>query len=229
MTTQQNATQNATQADTQADTRTSTQAVAQAGAGADNRTALLVIDVQESFRQRESWQAASDPEVAVQVARLVEYARSAGHLVVWVLHTEPGSNGVFDPALGHVRYIDGLAPAAGEPQLAKTSHNAFTTTNLQQILTEHGIRSLITCGIRTEQCVETTTRLGSDLGYDVTFVSDATATEPIPHRDAPAGRPLAEVLADPRTLLPADIIARTEYALAGRFATVTTVKELTGS
>jgi nicotinamidase-related amidase len=192
-------------------------------------TALLVIDVQESFRQRESWQAASDPDVAVQVAELVDFARAQGHLVVWVLHSEPGTGTVFDPANGHVRYIAPLAPAAGEPQLTKTSHNAFTTTNLQQILTERGIRSLITCGIRTEQCVETTTRLASDLGYRVTFVADATATEPIPHPDAPAGRPLAEVLADPGTLLPADIITRTRYALAGRFATVTTVKELTGS
>jgi nicotinamidase-related amidase len=192
-------------------------------------TALLVIDVQESFRQREGWQAASDPEVAVKVARLVEYARSRGHLVVWVMHSEPGTGTVFDPALGHVRYMDGLAPADGEPQLTKTSHNAFTTTNLQQILTERGIRALITCGIRTEQCVETTTRLASDLGYQVTFVTDATATEPIPAPGAPAGRPLAEVLADPGTLMPAEIIARTRYALAGRFATVTTLKELTGS
>ncbi|MBD0735426.1 isochorismatase family protein [Streptomyces sp. CBMA29] len=192
-------------------------------------TALLVIDVQESFRQRESWQAASDPEVAVQVARLVDHAREQGHPVIWVLHSEPGSGTVFDPESGHVRLIDGLTRAEGEPLLTKTAHNAFTTTNLQQILTARGIRALITCGIRTEQCVETTTRLASDLGYDVTFVVDATATEPIEHRDAPAGRPLAEVLADPRTLLPADIIARTEYALAGRFATVSTVKELTGS
>ncbi|MET9222229.1 MULTISPECIES: isochorismatase family protein [unclassified Streptomyces] len=192
-------------------------------------TALIVIDVQESFRQRESWQAASDPEVATRVARLVDHAREQGHPVIWVLHSEPGSNTVFDPESGHVRLIDGLTRAEGEPLLVKTAHNAFTTTNLQQILTARGIRSLITCGIRTEQCVETTTRLASDLGYDVTFVVDATATEPIEHRDAPAGRPLAEVLADPRTLLPADIIARTEYALAGRFATVSTVKELTGS
>ena len=44
-----------------------------------------------------------------------------------------------------------------------------------------------------------------------------------------AGRPLAEILADPRTLKVEDIIARTEYVLAGRFATVTTVAELTGS
>ncbi|MCL2734472.1 MAG: isochorismatase family protein [Actinomycetia bacterium] len=200
-----------------------------AGEAAQPDTALLVIDVQESFRQRESWQAASDPEVAVQVARLVDFARARGHLVVWVLHSEPGSGTVFDPANGHVRFIAPLAPVAGEPQLTKTSHNAFTTTNLQQILTERGIRSLITCGIRTEQCVETTTRLASDLGYRVTFVADATATEPISDPEAPAGRPLAEVLADPGTLLPADIIARTRYALAGRFATVTTVKELTGS
>lgn len=196
---------------------------------ANGNTALIVIDVQESFRQRESWQAASDPDVADKVALLVEHARLHGRPVVWVLHAEPGSGTVFDPALGHVRLIEGLAPAAGEPVLTKTAHNAFTTTNLQQILTERGIRALVTCGIRTEQCVETTTRLASDLGYDVTFVTDATATEPIEHRDAPAGRPLAEVLADPRTLLPAEIIARTEYALAGRFATVTTVKELTGS
>ncbi|MFI0719740.1 cysteine hydrolase family protein [Streptomyces sp. NPDC021224] len=192
-------------------------------------TALLVIDVQESFRQRESWQAASDPDVAAKVAALVDHARGRGHLVVWVLHAEPGTGTVFDPAGGHVRLIDGLDPRDGEPLLTKTAHNAFTTTNLQQILTERGIRALVTCGIRTEQCVETTTRLASDLGYDVTFVTDATATEPIEHRDAPAGRPLAEVLADPRTLLPADVIARTEYALAGRFATVTTLKELTGS
>ena len=192
-------------------------------------TALIVIDVQESFRQRESWQAASDPDVAKQVSRLVDFARDRGDLVIWVLHTEPGTGTVFDPTLGHVRLMDPLAAADGEPVLAKTSHNAFTTTNLQQILTEHGVRSLITCGIRTEQCVETTTRLASDLGYQVTYVIDATATEPIPYAGTAADHPLAELLADPRTLLPADIITRTRYALAGRFATVTTVEELTGS
>jgi nicotinamidase-related amidase len=220
-----------THTSTNASTNASTTATAArpADAAPPAPTALLVIDVQESFRQRESWQAASDPDVAAKVARLVDHARERGHLVVWVLHAEPGSGTVFDPALGHVRHMDGLVPADGEPQLTKTSHNAFTTTNLQQILTERGIRALITCGVRTEQCVETTTRLASDLGYDVTFVEDATATEPIPHPDAPAGRPLAEVLADPGTLLPADVITRTRYALAGRFAVVTTVKELTGS
>ncbi|MGW2186366.1 cysteine hydrolase family protein [Streptomyces sp. NPDC001719] len=192
-------------------------------------SALLVIDVQESFRQRPNWAAVSNPGIVGQVDRLVAAARSKGDLVVWVLHHEPGTGNVFDPALGFTCPIDGLEPLEGEPVLTKTSHNAFTTTNLQQLLTERGIREVLVSGIRTEQCCETTARVASDLGYGVTFVTDATATHPIEHWDAPAGRSLDEILADPRTLGTDAIVARTEYALAGRFARIATVEELTGS
>ncbi|MCW3815635.1 isochorismatase family protein [Micromonospora sp. DR5-3] len=191
-----------------------------------SRAALVVIDVQESFRQRPIWAYASQPDIVDQVNRLVDAARRRGDLVVWVLHAEPGSGGLFDPANGHVRLIDGLAAVAGEPTLVKTSHNAFTTTNLQQVLTLAGIRDLTVCGIRTEQCVETTTRVGCDLGYEMTFVTDATVTFPTPHRDLPADATLEQILADPRTLSTEQIVARTEYALAGRFATVRTVAEV---
>ncbi|MEH0822251.1 MULTISPECIES: isochorismatase family protein [unclassified Micromonospora] len=194
-----------------------------------SRAALVVIDVQESFRQRPMWAHASQPDIVRQVDRLVDAARRRGDLVVWVLHAEPGSAGVFDPALGHVRLIEGLTPVAGEPTLVKTAHNAFTTTNLQQILTLAGIRDLTVCGIRTEQCVETTTRIGCDLGYEMTFVTDATVTFPTPHRDLPSTATVEEILADPRTLSTEEMIARTEYALAGRFATVRTVDEVTGA
>jgi nicotinamidase-related amidase len=189
--------------------------------------ALLVIDVQESFRQQPQWAASSNPEVAARAAELVAAARGRGELVVWVLHAEPGSGGPFDPARGHVRLMDGLSPAEGEPVLTKTSHNAFTTTGLAQLLTSRGVSELVICGIRTEQCCETTARLAADLGYRVTFVTEATATSPIEHRDAPPGRSLAEILADPRTLPVAEVLARTEYALAGRFATIATMADLT--
>jgi nicotinamidase-related amidase len=190
-------------------------------------TALIVIDVQESFRQRPSWRTISNPDIADPVNRLVATARERGDLVVWVLHAEPGSGTVFDPAGGYVRLIDGLTPRADEPVITKTSHNAFTTTNLQQLLTARGVREVVICGIRTEQCCETTARIASDLGFEVVFVTDATATNPIEHRDAPAGRTIEEILADPRTLPVAEVVARTEYALAGRFATIRTVAELT--
>ena len=191
--------------------------------------ALIVIDVQESFRRRPSWSAVSTPDVIDRVARLVEAARADGDLVVWVLHAEPGSDTVFDPANGHVRLVEELVPRPGEPVVTKTSINAFSTTNLQQVLVRNDVRHLTVCGIQTEQCCETTTRLASDLGFEVDFVTDATATFPIEHRDAPAGRSMAEILADPRTLSTDDVITRTEYALAGRFATIRTVAELTGN
>ena len=188
--------------------------------------ALVVIDVQESFRQSPLWPAVSNPDIARDVDRLVNATRAAGDLVVWVLHTEPGTETPFDPASGHVRYLAPLAPRPGEPQLSKTAHNAFTTTSLQQVLTQRGIRELTICGIRTEQCCETTARMASDLGYQVTFVTEATATHPIAHRDAAPGRSVAELLDDPRTLPASAVIERTEYALAGRFAAIATIAEV---
>jgi nicotinamidase-related amidase len=191
--------------------------------------ALVVIDVQKSFQQRPNWAAVSNPAIVKQVNRLVSAAREAGDLVVWVLHSEPDTGTVFDPALGHVQLMDGLVPLDSEPVVIKTSINAFTTTNLQQTLTSRGIRELVICGIQTEQCCETTTRVASDLGYEVAFVTDATATFPIAHRDAPADRTLDEMLADPSTLSTDEIIRRTEYALAGRFATIRSVDEIVNS
>lgn len=171
--------------------------------------ALIVIDVQESFRAHPLWEQIANPKIAGPVNRLVRLARANGDLVIWVLHTEPGSEGVFDPEQGHVRLLDELEqPRPGEPVLRKTSHNAFTTTNLQQLLTEAGVRELLICGIRTEQCVETTTRVGSDLGYRMIFVTDATTTNPI-----------GELSAE-------EITERTEAVLRNRFARIATVAEL---
>jgi nicotinamidase-related amidase len=189
--------------------------------------ALIVIDVQESFRQRPSWRAMSNPDIVTRVGQLVDAARANGDLVVWVLHSEPGSGTTFDPASGHVRLIDGLEPREGEPLVVKTSVNAFTTTNLQPTLVSAGIREIAICGMRTEQCCETTARVGNDLGFSVTFVTDATATSPIPAPDAPADQTVEELLADPQTLGAEDIIERTERVLASRgFATIATTDEV---
>lgn len=177
--------------------------------GSMSNRALIVIDVQESFRQLETWPETLHPDITDRVNRLVSLARRSGDLVVWVLHTSPGTGTPFDPACGHVRYLDGLmAPAEGEVELRKTAHNAFTTTNLQQILTAHGVRDLVVCGIRAEQCVETTTRVGYDLGYRMTYVSDAVSTEPL------------------GSLSAADLAERTEAVLRDRFARIATIADL---
>jgi nicotinamidase-related amidase len=190
-------------------------------------SALVVIDVQESFRQRPNWAAMSNPDVVDPVGRLVEAIRAGGGLVVWVLHAEPGSGTEFDPESGHVRLMAGLTPQPGEPTIVKTSANAFTTTNLHQYLTAALVDEVIICGIRTEQCCETTARVASDLGFRVTFVTDATTTSPIPAADAPPDQSVHDLLSDPNALSAAAIIERTERVLAAReFATIATTADV---
>ncbi|MFX4271507.1 cysteine hydrolase family protein [Propionibacteriaceae bacterium Y1685] len=170
-------------------------------------TALLVIDVQQSFAARESWAAISNPRLAHDLVPLVEASRARGDAVFWILHTEPGTRDVFDPELGHVRLLEPLEPVDGEPVLHKTVHNSFTSTDLGARLDAAGITRIRVVGIRTEQCVETTARVGSDLGYEVRFVTDGTATQPY-------GSLTAE-----------QIIERTVTVLDRRFATIETLSE----
>ena len=188
--------------------------------------ALILIDLQKSFLADPLWSVNSNPDLLEAVDRLLAVARAAGDPVFWVLHSEPGSGGAFDPELGQVELFDGLQALPGETVLHKRVHNAFTTTALQLLLVSQGVTELVIAGIRTEQCVETTTRVGADLGYEVTLVLDATATTPREHWAAPQGRSVAEVLADPLTLPTAAILERVAYALAGRFATIATVAEI---
>ena len=68
---------------------------------------------------------------------------------------------------------------AGEPDLriVKTVHSSFHgDVDLDVWLRERGIGAIAVCGIQTNFCCETTARIGSDLGYDVWFVLDATHT-----------------------------------------------------
>ncbi len=186
---------------------------------ASSDTALLVIDAQESFRQRpDDWAATANPAVLDNIALLVDHARTVGDPVVWITHSEPGTGGVFDPALGFVRVIGELAPADDEAAVTKTTINAFTSTDLQERLQGAGIRRVVICGIRTEQCCETTARVAADLGFEVEFATDATTTSAIPSHGA-----LAAVSGD-------DIMRRTESILSARgFATITDTKTRIGA
>lgn len=182
-------------------------------------TALLVIDAQESFRQRpDEWAATANPDAVDNIARLVEHARRVGDPVAWVTHSEPGTGGVFDPELGFVRVFAELDPHDDEIAVTKTTVNAFTSTDLERRLRDLDVETVVICGIRTEQCCETTARMASDLGFAVEFVTDATTTSAIEASGA-----LSAVSGD-------DILRRTESILAARgFATVIRTADRVGA
>jgi nicotinamidase-related amidase len=172
-------------------------------------TALLVIDAQESFRQRPYWREDGATAYITRQQALIDGARARGIPVVRILHVD--GDGPFAEASG---FIATLAPLRVDADVTfrKSRHSALVGSGLDVWLTQHGIRRLIVSGIRTEQCCETTTRHASDLGYAVDYVGEATLTFPM-------------VDATGREWSAAEIRARTELVLDGRFARIATVEQ----
>lgn len=177
--------------------------------GTRNGTALLVIDAQESFRQRDYWDETIAEAYFPAQQRLIDDAVARNIPVVQIFHIEKGN--FFDEANGFVRAIDPISinPAA---TFRKRSHSALVGSGLDVWLNRNGIRRLIVSGIRTEQCCETTTRHLSDMGYEVDYVTEATLTFAMRHRDG-------------TIFTPEDIKRRTELVLDRRFARICTVDE----
>jgi len=171
-------------------------------------TALIIIDVQESFRHAPFWREDDVPAFRDALLRLEAGCRERGVPVVHIFHV--GAAGPFTEESGLVRPLDWL-PAGPDVSFRKHTHNAFTDTGLDLWLRRRGITRLIIAGIRTEQCCETTARLAGDTGYTVDFVTEATLTFAMTH----AGRG--------RVYSPQEIKDGVELVLAGRFARITDV------
>ena len=170
-------------------------------------TALLVIDIQDSFKySAERWASRNNPTFEENVTELIAAFREASLPIIFFLHTDPDPGfATTDPLF---RLMDFVDYRQGEPLLVKNTRNAFTSTDLQQRLEALGVRKVVISGISTEQCCETTTRVAADLGYDVDFVTEATATFPI------------------GTLTTDAIVERTEAVLNKRFARIVKVSDV---
>jgi nicotinamidase-related amidase len=173
-------------------------------------TALLVIDAQESFRQRANWHEIDSPTYLRNQQALIDGARAKGWKIVRVLHAEP--EGIFSLASGFVTPISDIRLETPDLEFIKWRHSAFVGSPLEVFLIENGIRRLVISGIRSEQCCETTARHGSDLGWQVDYVTEATHTMPL--TDATGTTWTVE-----------EIKARTAAVLDGRFARVCTIAE----
>jgi nicotinamidase-related amidase len=175
----------------------------------NSATALLVIDVQESFRHRPYWRDSGVPSFVERLQSLIDGAQSRKIPVIQIFHVEDA--GPFSLESGYVVPLQDVS-LRPDAVFQKHSHSALVGSGLTVWLTQHGIHRIIVSGIRTEQCCETTTRHASDLGYQVDYVTDATLTFAMTDRHG-------------REWTPEEIKSRTELVLDGRFARITTVEE----
>lgn len=161
-------------------------------------TALLVVDMQNSFTEPKGSMAAmglphEELRPAIAGCRtLIDAAHAAGVPVIYTRYVfQPGyaDGGLVPnhivPGIKDVNALaagswDGeicaeLAPAEGDIVIDKSRPSAFYGTRLEPILTGLGVRSLVICGVTTNICVETTARDAGQRDYATHVISDATA------------------------------------------------------
>ena len=80
------------------------------------------------------------------------------------------------PGSWDAQVLADIAPTDDEMIFRKTSSSVFISTNIDYVLRNLAVRSLIIAGMLTDQCVESAVRDACDLGYLVTLVTDACAT-----------------------------------------------------
>jgi len=71
------------------------------------------------------------------------------------------------------KFFEEVKPAKGELVFPKTNGGAFTGTNLDFVLRNMDIESIIVMGFLTDQCVLATAIYGGDIGYDLLLIDDA--------------------------------------------------------
>jgi len=169
-------------------------------------TALLVIDMQRDFVEPGGFGEMLGNDVTplrraiAPTRRVLEAVRARGMMVI---HTREGHRPDLSDlpptkkARGHLKtgigdagpmgrvlirgepghdIVPELAPRPGEPVIDKPGKGSFYATDLELILRERGIRSLIVCGVTTEVCVHTTVREANDRGFECLVLQDCVAS-----------------------------------------------------
>ncbi|MEL7274472.1 MAG: cysteine hydrolase family protein [Pseudomonadota bacterium] len=143
-------------------------------------TALLLIDVQKGVNVFDHWGGPTgrrnNPDAEDHMARLMSAFRQAGLPVMFTKHDSREEASPLKLSLPTGAMIDGFDPQPGDVVVTKDVNSAFIGTDIELRLREHGVNRLVIAGFFTNFCVETSTRMAGNMGYDTYLAHQACAT-----------------------------------------------------
>jgi nicotinamidase-related amidase len=142
-----------------------------------SHTALIIVDVQRAF---DEWEAAgkrrNNPDAVARIVDLLAAFREHRAPLFHIRHEGTRPTSSFRPGSTGFAVKDEARERDGEPVIVKHVNSAFIGTDLESRLRAAGIQRVVICGATTNHCVETTTRMAGNLGFDTRLVRDATWT-----------------------------------------------------
>lgn len=146
-----------------------------------DKTALLLIDLQQGYFTGGKLFIPDGEQAAANAARLLCWARRAGIVVAHIQHKAMKADSpLFAPHSPDIDFHELVKPATGETIVSKHLPSSFSGTELQKELNGRGIEALILCGLMTHMCVDSTARAALELGYKVIVAADACASRDLP-------------------------------------------------
>ncbi|EAP98535.1 putative hydrolase [Janibacter sp. HTCC2649] len=144
---------------------------------ADN-AALVLIDIQSGFDDAVWGRPSPDAEAAQgRMSALAVRWSETGRPIVVVRHDSVGAESPLRPGQPGNNLVGWVAELEAAVLVTKTVNSAFIgEPDLNMWLRERGIGQIVVTGIQANMCVETTARMGGNLGYDVIVPIDATST-----------------------------------------------------
>ena len=141
------------------------------------KPALILIDAQMAFVEWErAGQRRNNPDAVDNMARLLDAFRRGGLAIFHIRHASTEKDSALRPERSGYQPILQTRERAGEPVLVKHVNSAFIGTDLEKRLRDAGHQTLVIAGITTNHCVETTTRMAGNLGFEAQLVRDACYT-----------------------------------------------------
>lgn len=143
-------------------------------------TALLLIDVQVGVDVLEHWGGPNgrrnNPDAETVMGDLLTGFRTAGLPVAFTRHDSREDASPLKLSLPTGAQKPGFEPEVDEIVVDKDVNSGFIGTSLEVDLRRRGINRLVIAGFFTNFCVETTTRMAGNLGFDTYLVHDGCAT-----------------------------------------------------
>ncbi|WP_066627948.1 cysteine hydrolase family protein [Labilibacter marinus] len=145
----------------------------------DKKAALLLIDLQEGFKEEDYWGGKrNNPNAEKICAQILERWRALSLPVYHIRHSSDTPVSKLHASYSGFAFMPETAPIYGEVEMVKNVNSAFIGTKLKEHLDAAGITTLVIVGLTTNHCISTTTRMAGNYGYETYVVSDATATFP---------------------------------------------------